>query len=275
MSIQEVKSSSLIDIKVESGIEFSICTLVTSLEEYSLMKQSFWERGFTSDVAEFLYADNTNGNVFDAYSAIKKFLVVAKGKYIILCHQDILLIDDINDLRDRIVDVSNTNPRWGVLGNAGGYNPGKIYMRITSPTMKDVSVGPFPQKVKSVDENFMLVRSDAQFGPSEGMEGFHFYGTDLCLQASLKGLSNYVIDFHLYHDSDGDVSYVADGQDVPEFYRIKRHLIRHYQKLLNVGWIQTSCTKLYLSSFVTLNRIFNKKRSLRYSARYFRRKITK
>ncbi len=70
---------------------FSICTLVTRLPQYQEMRESFIGAGFTTDTCEYLYADNTTQTTFDAYTGLNRFLREAKGKYIILCHQDILL----------------------------------------------------------------------------------------------------------------------------------------------------------------------------------------
>lgn len=63
-------------------IRYSICTIVTRLNEYAEMLASFRAGGFKDPDCELLYLDNTHGNVFDAYS----------GK--ILCHQDIVLLED-------------------------------------------------------------------------------------------------------------------------------------------------------------------------------------
>src|SRR5262249_7681880 len=77
----------------EERVRYSICTLVTRPDLYAEMIQSFRSYGFDEPDCEFLYLDNTRGNSFDAYSGNNMFLNVARGQFIILCHQDILLID--------------------------------------------------------------------------------------------------------------------------------------------------------------------------------------
>src|SRR5215831_4097358 len=75
-------------------IRYSICTIVTRPAEYAEMVNSFRSGGFREPDCEFLYLDNAQGNLFDAYSGNNLFMNVARGEFIILCHQDILLIED-------------------------------------------------------------------------------------------------------------------------------------------------------------------------------------
>lgn len=91
----------------EPDIKYSICTLVTSETEYAEMIHSFERAGFSNLNAEYLYADNTKENSFDAYEAYRKFSRIAKGKFIIYCHQDVLAIDTISVLDDKIYELEN------------------------------------------------------------------------------------------------------------------------------------------------------------------------
>ena len=102
---------------------FSICTLVTRKQEYEEMLESFLQKGFTTDCCEYMYIDNSNNCTFDAYEGLNIFLQKAKGKYIILCHQDIILHDNDKDyLLKLIKEVNDKDESWAVLGNAGGVN---------------------------------------------------------------------------------------------------------------------------------------------------------
>ena len=78
---------------------FSVCTFVTKKNEYELMKNSFLKNGFTINETEFLYFDNSkNSTNTDAFEGINYFLKQSKGKYIIICHQDIEVIDSKDKL---------------------------------------------------------------------------------------------------------------------------------------------------------------------------------
>jgi SAM-dependent methyltransferase len=222
-----------------SSICYSICTLVTRPEDYAEMVDSFVKAGFNPSFCEFLYLDNYHGNRYDGYSGYNLFLQTAQGQYIILCHQDVRLqFDRIEDLERRIHELDGIDPAWAIIGNAGGARAGVIVSRITHPDGEQ-NRGPFPMQVGSVDENFILVKREANLCLSHNMRGFHFYGTDLCRIARVLGRTAWVVNFHLYHGSRGD------GGDA--FYEAKSRLIRKYKSALRGSVIQTTCTKLCLS----------------------------
>jgi hypothetical protein len=232
--------------------KFSICTLVTNKKEYKEMLQSFYKAGFNETTCEYLYIDNTGKNKLDAYAGIRKFLTYAKGKYIILCHQDIYLDkDNYQKLKNYIEFMNQNHPDWGILGNAGGMNIKKNVYKISYPDGTVADDKPFPRKVKTLDENFLIIRRDANIGISSDLEGFHLYGTDMCLIASTMGYGCYVIDFLLTHKSHGNPD--------KSFYDLKRALIRKYQKAFSGRYLRTTITILYLSGSRFRSFVFNLK----------------
>jgi len=203
--IKKIRTNNMME-NYNKSIRFSICTLVNDINMYKSMIQSFINAGFNKDICEYLYIDNTLSNTADAYKGINFLLSSAKGNYIIICHQDIILkYDSIKKLEDCIFEIEHIDPKWALLGNAGGISLCKRAVRITDPHGADRRTSKFPVKVQSLDENFILIRKSANLKASEEINGFHLYGLDLCLQASLKGYSAYVIDFHLEHLSPGKV----------------------------------------------------------------------
>lgn len=243
----------MIDIDtLPKGKLFSVCSLVTNMEEYREMVASFHSAGFTDENAEFFYADNTQGNRYDGFQGAKSFLTHASGEYIILCHQDILLTyDRMETLLERIEEVSQIDPNWALLGNAGYNKLTKKALRISDPYGMNISIGSFPAQVQSLDENFLVVRRSANISLSNDLSGFHFYGVDLCIIATILGYSAYVIDFHLYHKSGGTCN--------ESFFTAKSRLIEKYRKALQPKFIRTTCTTLFLSPSRCLNTISNLK----------------
>jgi hypothetical protein len=189
-----------------SPIIYSFCTLMTNLEEYKTMVSLFASKGFTEKDCEYLYIDNRESNKYDAFSGYNRFLQFARGKYIILCHQDIEPIEhDRARLDDLLLEITRLDPAWALCGNAGANQEDELIVRISDPWGENRCEGaPFPARVMSLDENFIIARRDANLALSRDLKGYHWYGSDLCIVADVLGWSSYVIDFHLRHKSGGN-----------------------------------------------------------------------
>ncbi|HEY1007023.1 MAG TPA: hypothetical protein VGD92_07575 [Sphingobacteriaceae bacterium] len=219
---------------------FSVCTLVTRLTEYHEMVDSFIRAGFDTETCEYLYIDNSSENTYDAFAGLNRFLQDARGKYVILCHQDILLHDHtVRDLEIRIAEIDSIDPNWAVLGNAGGINLKYLAMHLTRNTGNRLIEKHLPLRAMTVDENFILVKRSANLALSADLSGFHMYGTDITLIADTLGYSTYIIDFNLTHKSDGN----ADAS----FYALRRQLKAKYRRATRPKFISTTITRFYLS----------------------------
>lgn len=257
-----------IDNIPESHLRYSICTLMSNPQEYAEMVESFQHAGFKNDFCEYIYIDNSKANKYDAYKGLNKCLTISKGKYIILCHQDILLsYDRIDVLEQRIAEIDKLDNNWAVLGNAGAVGIKHIVLRITEPDGILHKAGNPPQRVSSLDENFMVIQREANLGFSSDLNGFHLYGTDICLQAIARGYSAYVINFNLLHKSKGN----ADEK----FFRIKEAFIAKYLTAWRGRYIQTTITKFYISGSVVSNYLFSSKLMMFLSRKYYKRKFKK
>jgi hypothetical protein len=224
----------------EDVVRYSICTLVTAPDQYRSMEASFRTAGFTGEDVEFLWLDNVGANRFDAYAGINLFLRAARGQFVILCHQDILLAFDDREVLDRrIAEIGDRDPAWAVLGNAGGVAPGRLALHITDPHGADRRLGELPCRVTALDEDFILVRRQANLGLPRDLAGFHFYGAALCLAAEALGYSSWAVDFHLRHLSGG-----VAGRD----FRLGRAaLIDHYRRAWRPRWVTTPSGSIYLT----------------------------
>ncbi|MFM2082523.1 MAG: hypothetical protein RL380_1214, partial [Verrucomicrobiota bacterium] len=153
---------------------FSICTLVTRPAEYEEMIASFVQQGFTPADCEYLYVQNTDGNQFDGYSGYNLFLQEARGEFIILCHQDILLrFDGRKILEQRLADLTAHDPTWAVVGNAGArWASGfpRTALRISDPAGEH-NTDNFPFQADALDENFLVVPRAANLCLSHDLAG--------------------------------------------------------------------------------------------------------
>jgi hypothetical protein len=235
-----IEPKSLVDHSAESGIRFSICTLVTRPEQYRKMIGTFEARGFAGNDCEYLFLDNSSSNAFDAYEGLNLFLNNARGEYIIVCHQDVELLSDGRDRLDAVMaELEAKDPLWAVIGNSGGVSPGRLAIRITDPHGADEKTDLSPVRVRSLDENFLVVRRRANLALSHDLGGFHLYGTDICIIADILGWRSYVVDFHLHH--------LSPGYREQSLSQSRVAMIRKYARALRARWVMSPCELLFLS----------------------------
>ena len=240
------------DIK-DNGIIYSICTFVTRFDQYKAAAKSFVDHGFSYHDCEYMYIDNSDENQYDAYRGINKFLTTANGKYIVICHQDVLLIDDGREKLDAVLgELDRIDPSWGVCGNGGGMYPGRLALRLTDPHGDNQFTEPLPQKVSGLDENFIVVRRDANLAVSADLKGFHLYGTDICIMARVLGYTAYVVDFHLRHLSSG-----ASKYELPGFAELRAALIAKYRRVMRPRTATTTTTAVYLGGSAAMSPVLN------------------
>lgn len=246
----------------QSKYTFSICTLVTNFIEYEEMVNSFKKAGFSDGNSEFNYIDNSNGNSEDAYSGLNKFLNLSNGEYIIICHQDVLLkYDNVEILQKCLQELDALDPDWAIVGNAGFNNFTEAYYRISDPHGENTKTGKLPSRVKSLDENFLVVKNEANLTLSHNLKGFHLYATDLVTIAYILGWNAYVVNFHLYHKSSGN-------DETESFASSKQAFIEKYAKVQSILLIRTVCTSMIITGNIFLNRLLNRERFYRMRRRF-------
>jgi hypothetical protein len=247
--MKDISIAKEIDYVADSNYTLSICTLVTDSSDYQLLLNSFLKAGFNEKNCEFLFIDNSN-NKYNAYSGINKFLATAKGKYIIICHQDIeIKYDNYEMLMEQIEFMNKRDNTWGVLGNAGNLNLHKFFMKITHPNNQTIEKGILPAKINTLDENFLVIKKEANIGLSSNLKGFHFYGTDICILANIRGYSCYAINFNILHKSEGKID--------ANYYKNKKELIHKYENALKSRFLRTTITHIFISSSHFLNAVMN------------------
>lgn len=241
----------------EFSKRFSFCTLVTRYDEYLEMVESAKQAGFSGADVEFLYFDNKQSNQYDGYSGINKAIRVARGKYLIFCHQDILFnFDSRAVLEQRIRELEVLDAHWAVAGNAGKNKFGQVKIRISDAGYSDLHKGDLPAEVMSVDENFIIINRTQNISCTAAMSGFHIYGTDLCQNARDLGLKSYVINFHLYHKSPGRVD--------QSYFALQNKYIKLQKQRKQSQIIWAMCSSFYISNSALLNLLINWKYVMKF-----------
>ena len=219
---------------------YTIASLVTNREHYTAMLASFRAGGFEDSRCEYIFVDNTGELQTDAYRGLNALLNAARAPIVILCHQDVrLLSDGRKSLDQRLAELKRRDPNWALAGNAGGVAAGRLALCISDPHGSNQRVGHLPERVTSLDENFIVVRRDARIGFSNDLTGFHFYGADICLHAAQMGYSAYVIDFHLQH--------LSLGNKDTSFAVAEKAFQAKWSRALTPRWVQTTCSLIHLS----------------------------
>jgi len=225
----------------EPACLFSVCSVVNDYNHYDHMLESFNRGGFSPDTTEFLYIDNSQENKYDCYQGLNKLINQCQGKYIIMCHQDVRLIEhNQQTLLERLTELDRQHPSWGLCGNAGKTAKGRFRVRIADLNGSDQLRGPLPAEVVSLDENFIVMKREACLACALDISGFHIYATDLCLQANVRGWKVYVIDFHLEHLGKGVVD--------QHFYNCATQVENKYQKVFRRRRIKTPCTRFVVGA---------------------------
>jgi len=235
----------------QKAVEFSFCTLLTKPEEYQSLLQSLEEKGFNESNSQFIYIDNSKQNKADAYKGLNLMRSKCSAPIIIFIHQDIICYDNIDQLRIKIKELDQMDPKWAIAGNAGARELKNYFTRMTDRNLLEKKEGPFPALVYSLDENLLILKSEREIYFSDDLEGFHFYGTDICLQAAKKGYSAYVIDFHVQHYGFGVLT--------PDFFNRKKQFLKKYLKESPGQFIQTTCVRMYVGGGFFTSFLFNLK----------------
>ncbi|MDF5717925.1 MAG: hypothetical protein PUP93_29695 [Rhizonema sp. NSF051] len=223
------------------------------------MKASFFEAGFDETRCRYSLFDNSNGNVHDPYETFNTIRLNTIEPYVIFCHQDILINQGhgFNQLVQVIEELDKLDPNWAVAGNAGINNNYEMVAKITDPCQTPNWSGVFPQQVHSLDENFLVIKTSADISCSIELKGFHFYATDLCLNAITKGYSSYVINFHLTHLSAGNYNQT--------FHEVKAMFYKKWCSKFNLCYIKTvTCVTMCFSKYKLIRYLGSRSRIMQW-----------
>lgn len=121
-------------------------------------------------------------------------------------HQDVYLPENWPLDLERALDALSTHdPNWAVLGIWGvrgsEEEAGNLYC--TGLGRRLGRSFDQPTEVRSLDESLLVLRKSSGVRFDESMPGYHFYGTDICLEAASKGMKAYAISAFCIHNTNG------------------------------------------------------------------------
>lgn len=166
--------------------------------------------------------------------AIKK----AENDIIVFTHQDMYFPESwIYELERALNYLEDIDPCWGVLGCYGrkkgiNHGIGRVY---TAGIGLNGSVIHKPEAIDTLDEIVIIIRKSSGLSFDSSLPHFHLYGTDICMLARDRGLSNYSIPAYCIHNADLYINLPK------EFYECYYHVKKKWKKFLP---IHASCIKI-------------------------------
>jgi hypothetical protein len=180
---------------------------------------------------------------------------------IVFAHQDILFGTSwVADLSRALATLEALDPDWGVLGCYGEtlHDHGRGYILSGE---QGILGKPFtkPEAVQTLDEIVLILRKSKGLRFDEGLPNFHFYGTDICMEAAKRGMKAYAISAFCIHNA-------AQTVMLPkEFYQCYRYIKSKWMEFLP---IQTTVIRL-----TRHDKQMHRRRLMELYQRYIQRRV--
>jgi len=185
-----------------------------------------------------------------AYNAA---LAEASNEIVVFAHQDVYLPQNWRrNLDHALGQLATTDPTWGVAG-VFGITQSKVCEHrghCYSTGLRAILGAGFsaPIEAQSLDELVLIVRRSSGLSFDDELPGFHLYGTDICLQATSKGMGSYIVPAFCIHNSTAVKYYPVD------FWRAYFYLRRKWSRRLPITTCCTRITKWCLPAFKSMFR---------------------
>lgn len=170
----------------------------------------------------------------------------AQTDLLVLAHQDVYLPEGwIAAVQKAVESLSEKDPDWALAGVWGGTAIGKFTGHLYCAGLMRVLGQPLaePVEVTSLDELLLILRKSSGVRFDEGLQGFHMYGTDICLEARARRLKSYAISAFCVHNTNGYRMLPWD------FWKAYLFMRRKWKAELPIA---TSCTRITLGCWPAL-----------------------
>lgn len=130
----------------------------------------------------------------------------ASTDVVVFAHQDVYLPEGwLAKLQQALEWLSDHDPNWAVAGvwgvNRAGGRAGNVYCTGLGCALG--KSGELPVAVRTLDELLLIVRKSSGVRFDGRLQGYHFYGTDLCLEAERQQKTCYALSVFCVHNTNG------------------------------------------------------------------------
>jgi hypothetical protein len=219
LSSNHVKTILLEKYLKTKKVDVSIVTLTHNINQYNDFIEDISKQR-TKFTYEIVCICNYNMEFSSCTEALNLGRELSDSDVVIMCHQDLRVNDIwIQGILKHVKYFESKKIPWGVLGMAGCFKTGRpntpdsdgciLYLSdklADGRTYAQAYRGLIGNRkeVQTVDELCLIVPKNAPFKFDEKLlDHFHWYGTDICLDALSKGYRNFAIDAECIHLSDG------------------------------------------------------------------------
>lgn len=233
---------------------FDVYTFVTDDEQYEELRSSLAAAGLEPPLARFVaLQDRRSPAGSDPYELIARIGADRDRRHAILVHQDVRFDQGagVEELVAVLEQLDALDPRWVVAGNAGGTARLGFVRRLRDPHGGS-SDDSLPARVVSLDENLLIFNPAREPRCSPELGGFHFYGTDVCLNALKDGGTAYVIDFPVTH--------LSAGRRGPDYEEARERFTEVWQRRFLLALVCAPTEIFFLSRSALVRRLLDSQR---------------
>lgn len=176
-------------------------SIVAAISDRKILENNLLRSGLFSDQEMRLHEYY---NQVSASAAYNRGLADTRTDYIVFVHQDVYLPRNwLGNLRAAIGRLSEHDPAWAIIGAFGKAGNDDLVGHVWSSglgcelgeTLRD------PIPVVAVDELLIVMRRVPGLKFDDRLPGFHLYGTDIVHEARKLGMTSYVCDLPVVHNS--------------------------------------------------------------------------
>jgi Glycosyltransferase like family len=177
-------------------------TLISAVNNEAVLKSCLLNSSEAQAASEVILQTGFSSAALAYNDAIRK----AKTDVLVFAHQDVYLPEGwAARVEQALTALEQVDPNWAVLGiwgiDASGRGTGDVYCTFSRRHLGGMFEG--VREVRCFDEVLLIIRKSSGVRFDEELKGFHFYGTDIALEAARQGKKCYALSAFCIHNTNG------------------------------------------------------------------------